>query len=330
MSERPLPLLENRHLADYFIAHIENSLQDPAAKAACFVVIDEHRASGVCKGLLEDGLDFVDGSRWLARRLYDSIAKDQRISPGDLAVCFYRVASEPGFPRYLGLLKLDPTEVLRHRTERDSQGNLYVSLEVQTDVLPTARERLQKCAFVRALDPRPEHDMMLLDRQVGPALDRVVADFFIEDFLGAELAVDPRQQTKRLYSTLTTAHNRLRPQLEPEQDHVLTAAIQRAVSAPDVNLDTWLGELPLPETHKMEIEGLLSRRMSLRAFELDTMQAMRLVSRRRFRGDHGLGVEVSSDAYDQVVEAVQYVQEPGEEPYYRVVLRTRQWSELPK
>ena len=141
---------------------------------------------------------------------------------------------------------------------------------------------------------------------------------------------DPRQRTKRLYSTLTTAHNRLRPQLEPSQDHALGAAIQCAVSSPVVNLDNWLSELPLPETHKIELEGVLTKRLTVRRFELDTAQAQRLVQKRRFRGDHGLSFEVTAEEYDEVVESVEYVREPGSAPYYRVVVRTQQWREVPR
>ena len=70
LSERTLPLDSNQRLVDYFAAHIQNSLQDPAAKAARFVALDGEAVSGICKVLLNGGLDMVEGSRLLAERLY--------------------------------------------------------------------------------------------------------------------------------------------------------------------------------------------------------------------------------------------------------------------
>ena len=144
------------------------------------------------------------------------------------------------------------------------------------------------------------------------------------------MALDPRQRTDCLYSTLTTAYNRLRPELEPSEDRVLSEAIHSAICSDRVNLDRWLDELTLPDPHKDQIEGLLSQRLPDREFEIDTTHARKLIRKRRFRGDHGLSVEVSADAYDQVVRSVDYVEEPGAQPYYRVVIQTDKWREVPR
>ena len=50
-----------------------------------------------------------------------------RISPGELAICLYHTETRPS-TRYLGLLKIDPSAVFRHKTERDSPGRLCVNL----------------------------------------------------------------------------------------------------------------------------------------------------------------------------------------------------------
>jgi hypothetical protein len=50
-SQRSLPLTDD--LAAYFAAHVRNSLEDPSAKAATFMEIDDQAVSGVCAALLE-------------------------------------------------------------------------------------------------------------------------------------------------------------------------------------------------------------------------------------------------------------------------------------
>jgi hypothetical protein len=330
LSERTLPLDSNQRLANYFAAHIQNSLQDSGARAARFVTLDDSAASGICTALLDGRLDLVEGSRQLAERLYGIIARDQRISAGDLAVGFYRAGNRPHVPHYLALLKIDPSEVFRHKTERDPQGNLYVSFEIETNVMPTTREKIQKCAFVQPLDPRPEYDMMLLDRQVRPTVPVPVARFFAEDFLGAQLALDPRQRTDRLYRSLVSAHNQLRPVLRPQEDESLRQAIDGAITSASINIDTWLEALRLPEEPKQHIDRVVSQELPDREFEIDTIYAEQLTRKRRFRGDYDLRVEVSAERYNEVIRSVEHIEDPGEPAYYRIVIHTERWDEIPR
>ncbi len=328
LSERTCPLGDNQRLVDYFVTHIENSLQDTTTRAARFTAQDEESAFEVCKALLDGDLDLVSGSTQLAEKLYGIIAGDQRISPGNLAACFYRAGNRPQVSHYLGLLKLDPSPVFRTKTERDAQGNLYVSFEIQSDVLPTTRERLHKCAFVRPLDVQSDYDLLLLDRQVPRSLPRAVAKFFSEDFLGCELALDARQRTDRLYRALVTAHNQLRPELGPDEDDALRRAVDNTIALREINLDAWLAGLPLDEAHKERIDQALRQQLPDREFGIDTGYAKKLVRKRRFKGDHGLRVEVLADDYEQVVQAVDYIKQRGTPPYYRVVLHTETWDEV--
>lgn len=328
LSERTLPLNGNQPIVDYFVTHIQNSLQDSAARAARFNTLDDTAASGICKALLDGEMNLVEGSRLLAKSLYGMIARDRRISAGDLVLCFYRARNRPQVPRYLGLLKLDPSPVFRPKTEEDDQGKSYVGFEIQTHVLPTTRERLHKCAFIQPLDPRPEYDLLLLDRQVPPSLPRAVAMFFTKDFLDCELALDARQRTHRLYIGLVSAHNQLRPELSPEENETLHQAIDNAVTPARINLDTWLDGLRLTDAHKKRINQVLSQELPDREFQIDTGYAKKLIRKRRFRGDHGLRVEVLTDHYDQIIQSVNHIKRPGRPPYYRVVIHTEKWEEM--
>ncbi len=328
LSERTLPLDTSPELQGYFVAHIENSLQDPVAKAARFVDPGAETAQ-LCQQLLDRSLDLVAGSRALAEKLYGIVASDRRISAGDLAVAFYRAANRPAVDRYLALLKIDPAEVLRHKTQRDSQGRLYVSFEVEADVMPTTREKLQKCAFVQPLQPRAaDYDMILLDRQVAPTAPLPVAKFFAETFLGAGWALDARERTDILYTNLISAQNQLRDELEPDEQDNLSQAIQAVFAAARIQVDDWIGALALPDRHKQHIDQVVSEALPDREFAIDATYAQQLVRKRRFRGDHGLRLEIPADHYDDVVQSVQRITDTDQPAYYRVVIHTEQWKEV--
>jgi hypothetical protein len=58
LSWRDIPLTGNKALSDYFTAHIRNSLQDSATKAARFIYIDKQNVPGISKELLNGNIDF--------------------------------------------------------------------------------------------------------------------------------------------------------------------------------------------------------------------------------------------------------------------------------
>jgi hypothetical protein len=326
-SERALPLKDE--LRTYFATHVRNSLEDGSAKAAQFKAIDNQAVSGVCAALLDGSQELVAGSQTLARRLYEIVSHDRRISPGDLAVCLYQAANYPApDARHLALLKLDPSRVFRHETKTDAQGRRYVGLEIETEVMPTVRERLQKCAFIQPLDPRPDYDMLLLDRQAG--MERDVAKFFADDFLGVDPAFDARMRTNTLYRSLISARNQLYPEAISLQDLVmLDGAINAALASERIDLDTWIDGLPVSAEAKERIDEVVSKNLPDRQFDLDEDAAQKLIGKRRFRGDSGLKVEVPAEAYDQVVHSVSYVEDaPGKPPYYEVILHTGKWDEV--
>ena len=327
-SERTIPLEGKQRLVDYFIGHIQNSLKNPLVKAARFDAIDNEIVSGICKDLLQDNLDLVEGSRKLAQKLYDIIAKDKRINACDLAVCFYRAEKHNRVSRYLALLNIEPSEVFRHKKTQDPKGKLYVDYEIETEVMPTTGEKLQKCAFIQQLDPRSDYDMMLLDRQKH---GKDVAKFFIKDFMGATPAFDARQRTDSLYKGLISAHNQIRSELQPHENESLDQAIQVAIKSDRINLDTWIKALPLSEVHKSQIEQVVSQNLPDREFEIDKTYAHKLIRKRRFHGDHGLKVliEASEDIYKQVIRSVEPINEPGALPYYRITIHTNKWEEVP-
>jgi len=322
-SQRTLPLSEE--LADYFAAHVRNSLEDGSAKAATFKAIEDDAVSGVCDGLLKGDIGLVPGSRTLARRLYDIMAKDRRISAGDLVVCFYQAANYPD--RCLALLKIDPSRVFRHTTLTDDEGRRYVGFEVEEEAMPTTRERLQKCAFVQPLEPRPDYDMLLLDRQAGMARD--VAKFFADDFLGADLTFDARARTRILYGSVVSARNQLSDVISRDEQAALDRAIQGAMASDRVDVDAWIDGLPLPQEAKERIETVVAKNLPDRKFDLDKSAAKSLTKRRRFRGDDGLKVEMETGAYRRLVHDVELVEDdPGRPPYHRVVIHTERWEEV--
>lgn len=334
LSSVPVPIDGNEALVEYFSRHILTSLKDSGIKAARFRNINPEQPSGVCRDLLRGEVPLVDGSHRLAQELYSILERDQRITPGDLAVCFFKAENYP-YSRFLAIMKVDPSQIFSHVIRQDRRGRTYVSFETNTQAF--TNERLQKCAFIQPIDPRhPEFDMLLLDRQrrgfetPSPTASQIaIARFFSESFLDAQEVFDARKFTDLVYRGLVNAENRLRDRLTDEQNTVLEEQVHQAVTSRRLNLDNWLGELPLPEEYKAEIEQSISTRIPSREFPLDRNFSQQLVSKIKFRGDHGLRLEVPSENYFTLIVSEERVtDDPERPPYYRIVIETEDWKRL--
>jgi nucleoid-associated protein YejK len=327
-SKRTLPLEENPEIAKYFVSHILASLRDSAAKAARFNATGECRK--ICTSLLNGGTDLVSGSKQLAENLCEIITRDCRISSGDLVVCFFREKGRPN--RYLSLIKLDPSEVFRHVTLKDDQSREYVSFQLEKEIMPTTRERLQKCAFIRKSDPGSEYDMILLDRQIKQLEKLPIARFFVEDFLGAELALDAKQRTDRLYTSFVRAQNDMleKNEITAAKYENLTSAINNVMVSDHINIATFIDSLDLPETQREKLLSDISEDLPDQEFEVDHTYAQEKIKKRVYRGSYGLKVEINDKYYDEVIVKTEKKEEPGKPPYYEVVIHTKKWEMIPK
>lgn len=335
ISECSIPLEDNQQLIKYFIDHIRNSLHNHTAKAASFEAIDQNLVSGICNDLLKGNTTLLDGSVTLAEKLYDIIDRDGRINPCDLAVCFYRVKNGEDTEdtedtennvRYLALLNIEPSEVFRHKTKTNSAGETYIGFELEKNIMPTIREKLQRCAFIRSLDPRSEYDMILLDKK-RPA--EIVGKFFEDDFLGAKPTFNDEKRTLKLYSGLINAKNRLRPELNPPQFNSLEQAIRVAMQRTNINVETWVNGLPLHADHKTIIKEEISRKIPDIEFDLDTEFSTTLTKTRSFRGDNNLRITYKTeDGTDTILKSAKRKEAPGAQPYYEVIIHTKEWKEI--
>jgi len=193
--------------------------------------------------------------------------------------------------------------------------------------MPTKGEKLQKCAFIQSLDPRPGYDMILLDRQKR---GEEVAKFFVKDFLGAKPTFDDKNRTEKLYAGLINAKNKLYDKLEPQQNELLDQAIRVAIQRTHINVETWVDGLPFSEDHKKTIKEEVSHKIPDIEFDLDTEFATTLVKKRSYHGANKLRItyQLAEDGIDNILQSADLKEPPGEPAYYEVIIHTKEWKEI--
>lgn len=323
-SQRELPLDSSPELRDYFTSHIRTSIQHSSATAARFRTIREDETSGLCAALHDGDMNLVQASQRIAGRLFEILENDRRTKGADLAVCFYHAENYPD-RRFLALLKVDPSQVFQHQIETDDEGRRFVNYVLEPRAF--THEKLQKCAFIRALEPRhPEYDMILLDRQVADLRRRDVAQYFARDFLDAENAYDARERTEILYRSLLRIYNQLET---PEEKTTLDSHVQSIVRSRRFDSEQWVASLPFSEDATRQIDQTLHEALPDRSFEIDPTLGERLRRKRVFRGNYDLKVQVDAEHYEDVVRDVRIVDDdPDRSPYYRITIETEKWDEV--
>ncbi len=324
LSERTLPPATSQQVFEFFSTHIANSLASQHARVARFADSEEGKlkqgVGTICRDLLARRVDFVPASQELARLLLNVVQGNKSFAEGDLVVCRYETVTGDDMGGRLALLKIKPVPVFEHAFQTDAQGITYITL-VKTGAMPTTQEELQKCAFVRPLEPRPEEfDMLLLDRQ---GEEGEVAQFFFRSFLDAALLVDDRQATFNVLDVFTDLENRLRftphwERVEPELQKVWEA--EKILLTPE-----WVKSLALPPEIEEEIEEDLKERKVLDRSFLINQQAVSKI-KRRYEGDFGLKLEVQEEHFKEVVRRIDYVEDGVEQAHYEIVLRTTRFE----
>jgi 37-kD nucleoid-associated bacterial protein len=329
-SDAEVPLSDNGKLRDYFSKQVKNALDDIQTSSARFSGDGDQAASAEVYRILTQPKSFIPSSKTLAKLLFNAMGTDARIKPASLAICVYTASNYPS-TNFLALIKIDPTEALIEKVETHDSETL-VTFDVLSDVMPTAREKLQKAAIIPPKGTDKTFDLLLLDRQVKA----VAADFFAIKFLNTKTALDARDLTVRFYLTGQKIHNRLvssppdsKEHIDPQQADVLTQHWDVAAQKETVRFQPLVNGLPLPPEAKTIIrQELRTEFPELKQIKIDPQFAeTKLTKKKRFRGDYGVLFEVESEHYNDVVRERTERREPDGNTITRLVIEvpSLQW-----
>jgi len=309
-SEVELDLGGNDALHNYFERQVVNALRDSGIHPARFRDDGDQDAKDECFRILKSPRNFVSASQKLAQMLFDAMNGDQRIKPGSLAVCTYRASSYEG-KRFLALIKLDPGEALRQKITTNADGKRVVSFDVESNVMPSAREKLQKAALVPPEGMQESYDLLLLDVQVPG-----IAAFFTKTFLNTVKAFNAETATEGLYIGIQNARNVLAN--EPPEgvdpidvntsfaiDHLLDAELQQ----PQTVISDFIARLPVTEEQREVIRDEVEKQLAGET-EIEIAPAFaqeKLLKKKRLRGDLGVRFEVLAEHYDEVVKSYEEI-----------------------
>jgi 37-kD nucleoid-associated bacterial protein len=304
----------------YFASHIQNSLADEKAKIAKFTRRNG-AVRGLCHQVFQDGDCFLANSRLLAEQLFAPMRQTRAISPGDMVVCLY-VAQNLN-SNFIGIFKMDLSEAFTHDV-RKQDGKVRIQITPQENVLPSTKQRLQKCAFIRPASN--DYDMVILDNQISHLTESSgVANFFCRTFLECELWQTDREKT-RLFRRLTTkwvdSHY---DQLGAQQADVMTTGARQAIRSDSVNVREFARTL-IPDPHlRADYERYMEdNNLHDVEFTPDQRYAEQVTQKKKYRGDGGIIVSGDADQFDELVHVDTT---PDAQNRITVTIKTTRWTE---
>lgn len=304
----------------FFASHIEKSLGDDNAKIAKF-----SRADGevrrLCLETFEEKKTFIKNSKRMAELLFTPMRQTRAISPGDMVVCLYEAENIDG--QFLGIFKMDLAAAFAHRISHHS-GRTTVHVTPQDNILPSPRQKLQKCVFIRPPKDN-EYDMVILDNQISHLTDAAgVANFFCRTFLECELWQTDREKT-RLFRTLTTKWTQQRySELEPSEADLISKAARQAILGKSISVREFTNVV-IPERLRADYATYLQDH-NLRDLEFspDHQYAEQATRKKKFRADGGITISGDADQFENVVSVDL---ERDAQNRVTVTIKTTQWIE---
>lgn len=318
-SQTDLDLAASKKLRDYFIAQIQNALEDDTT-AATFSKEKPHDARDACNSILEDEGELVPASQTLARLLHEAMDSNANIAPGLLAVCVYTRADDPPAARHLALIKLDPGSGLVQKFGTRN-GKKLITFEVMENVMPTAREELQKAALL----PPPgseSYELVLLDRQTPD----VAAAYWAEGFLNVKIVVDGKYGARTVRDIIYRKSDDLvrRGLASPaEVDAMKDYTDEVALRSPQLRRSAYVESLPVAKKEaKAVVAAALEKKFpGTKTIPIDTGYVTdTLTKKRRYRGDYGVLFEMNDDDWDLVVEKFEPFEAQNGTPMTRLEL----------
>ncbi len=187
-----------KEVATFLKRHIVSSREHKYTNIANFVNGNENQEKQpslkkIIDKLLLDSNQFVDQSKVIAKRLFNVVKNNKKISPSELVICSF---SESGASDIqLALLKMDPEDGFIGSREKIKNKLRFVMRRIP-EMLPTGG--LQKCAFIlpERLREIKEYDLKVLDmQQKRYGIQKFAASFFTESFLQCEFPPPSEVQT---------------------------------------------------------------------------------------------------------------------------------------
>jgi len=275
--------------------HILKSINEDLRRLAKFD-LERNIVKETCQEIIEDETRFIGNSKTIAQYLYAAMKSNSNVSSANFVVCL----CENEGNRFISLLKMDFNENFQTNVE-------YINEKVKISIvsigmgIPSEKQKLQKCAFVKSYDESDEYDIILLDRQaIKSKKDNLVSDFFAISFLHCRLArtdADNTREFKNITQKFIYENLSENPQKTSELQQLLISTLQ---TGENINIISFAEQaFGFDEKLLEDFKAIVSEKIGDHNFNVDKPTADRLTRKKTYTTDTGFKITTSVETSEQ-------------------------------
>ena len=328
LSDLESPISEE--VGGFLTRQIVNNFEHKYSRSAVFNngIGDENSVQVLCDAMILDPMLFVSKSQQVAIRLYNVINNNRykkNISPGDLVVCTFCENTNQG-KQWVALLKVDPEDGFAgERVEIN--GKVQTVLRRIKNVIPTGE--LQKCAFILPSELRNNNfHLKVLDQQAARyGIKKLVASFFMVDFLQCDVVINPSDQTNIfIYGSQEWVNGK--QEIWSQNDiNLFIEQTQSIVQNEIVNIAEFAqGVIPTIDEQDDYIDYMIHNGVRDLTFAPDPNTRNRLTKYSWFEGENNLLVRIDPEAIGE--QKTLFAEYNPNERVWKVNLSTSKWERV--
>jgi hypothetical protein len=284
----------NEDLHTFLEKHISRALADDDARKACFRE-GKNIVREVGQRMALDGDYFLEGSWEIARQMFRSMKTNNNISSTDLVICVYE--GETG--NSTAVLKMDYTTSFLHDIQK-VEDKFRITIARNETSLPGINQKIQKCAFIRGGFSSSGYDLIVLDNQIHKNTDEPVAQFFLENFLDAELINDSKSYTqlfkKETENWIRSKVKEGEPFAENLREHVNSVIRQEEeIVIQDLSQKVFENKTYLQEDY---VQSMRDKGLTGEKFSVDRDWVDRKLARVRLKTETGIEINLGYEVYN--------------------------------
>ncbi|WP_097025408.1 nucleoid-associated protein [Clostridium peptidivorans] len=188
LNEQKLTL--NDEVYTFLLKHIQKCLKDEELKYGKF-----KQERNIIKELSQEYLsgqgNFKEISKEIGRQLFILMQSNGNIPSSDLIVV--SISTERG--NMIGIIKMDYVKNYTHSISFNGE-KIDIDIVPEHAGLPLSSQKIQKCVFIRFIDPEQEYDLLVMDKQKKNNEEEYGSNYFINKFLGCKIIENERDMTK--------------------------------------------------------------------------------------------------------------------------------------
>ncbi|MGG7162641.1 nucleoid-associated protein [Clostridium ihumii] len=181
----------NEETYTFVAKHVQRCLKDEELKYAFFTE-DRNIVKEVSQEFLSGENNILNVSKELAKQLFILMRSKGNIPSCDLLTVSF--STEYGL--FLGIFKMDYIKNYMHTIEY-VDDKIGIDIIPQLTGLPSSSSRIQKCAFIKAINSDNAYDLMVIDKQSkNKNAEDYGSNYFIDNYLGCRIIDNERDMTK--------------------------------------------------------------------------------------------------------------------------------------